>query len=142
MKLNTSQKFMLDHIAAYGTPRGMKLGRGRPNDLRVLKQLVDGHHIKMTSRSAKDPLQADYAVRGPEDKHGLALFVDIYGTVWGAVHYGVLVRPFDESDYHSDLEGSAMQNGEDTAWECYPNDPVRREWMAWAIARSSLEMND
>ena len=142
MKLKRDQQRWMEHLQQHGTPRGMTLGRGKPHDRRTLQTLIDLYLIKpVFGRS--DILQDEYAVRGEEDSNGLALLVcPNTGCVTGATHYGCRVRPFDESDYDRDESGSALQNGIDTARECYRDDEVRREWMQWATARSTLAMQD
>lgn len=140
-KLTKDQQRWLDHIKEHWTPRGMTLGRGRPHDRRVVQSLIDKRLIKPIKKKP-DVLQEDFAIREKEDRNGLAMFFDEYGTVWGADHYDVEIRPFDEKDYESENSDSSLQNGIDTAWEKYPDDKLRREWMQWAIARSTLAMYD
>jgi hypothetical protein len=142
MKLKRDQVRWLDWIREHGTPHGMTLGRGRPHDRRVIQSLIDLYWLKPIF-PRPDVLQNEYAVRGEEDQYGLALLVcrDL-DIVAGATHYGVRVQRFSDDDYSRDPEGSALQNGEDTAWEYYPDDEIRREWMCWAVARSTLAMND
>lgn len=138
MKPTSRQQAYLDHIRTHGTPRGLTLGRGRPTDRKVVQSLIDAGFV-MPVFSRDDVMQDTYAIRGDEDANGLALYEED-GVVVAASHYGVLVRPFSNAEYRLAESGPAIQNGSDTARELYPNDEVRREWMMWAAARSTLAM--
>lgn len=128
MKLKKDQLRIVEHLHEHGSIRGFTLRRGRPHDRRVLQSLIDAYFVKPVFNRS-EILQDEYAIRGDEDKHGIALLVTPIGkTVCGATHYGVRVRPFSDEDYARGKHGSARQNGIDTAWECYPDDEVRREW--------------
>ena len=143
-QLKRDQRRWLDYISEHFTARGMTLGRGRPHDRRVIRSLIDAYWIRPIT-VCLDELQHEYSVKQEEDQHGIALQISKHGTVFGATHCGVPVREFDDDDYAADSEGSCLQNGIDTAWECYPDDGEysrRREFMQWAVARSTLSMRD
>lgn len=150
MKLKADQRRWLEWIREHGTSRGMTLGKGRPHDRRTIHSLIDGFQI-LPIRDGEDETNMDFAVIGAEDKHGLALMVHAAtGVVFGAAWYGIPVRPFSGEDWNREEAGDAWQNGTDTAWECYPDDPdsddphylYRRQWMESAAARSTLAMYD
>ena len=139
-RIKKDEAAMFDYLVKHATPRGFTLGKGRPHDRRTVQSLIDHRSIKPIFIKT-DELQNEYATIGQEDENGLALF-NFHGSVTGALHYGVPVRQFGPDDYEKDSLGSAMQNGIDTAWELYPNDETRREWMQWAIAVDTLLMNE
>jgi len=140
MVLKKDQQLWLEWLRQHGSPHGMTLGRGRPHDRRTIQTLINAYLI--VPIFLRDPLVNEYAVRGQEDGHGLALLTTPDGQVCGATHYGQRVRRFSPADYASDIAGEALQNGIDTSLELYPEDDVRREWIQWAIARSTLASYD
>ena len=141
MKLKADQQRVMDYLHRHsGDARGMALGKGKPHDRRTLQSLIDCNRILPIFRK-DDPLHDEFAIREVEDCNGLALFRD-NGHVIGATHYDVPVRRFSDEDYAKDESGDALQNGIDTAWELYPYDEDRREWMQWAIAQSTLSAGD
>jgi len=138
MKLKKAERTMLDHIRTHGTPRGITLGRGRPNDRRVVVSLISKGLI-WPMHEGRPEEQNEYAARGDEDANGLAL-IEYDGTVVGATWDGVRVNPLSDVEQAHTAAYPAKCYGEKAAAVLYPSDAIRREWYAVAMTREHFDL--
>lgn len=116
-KLTRPETVFLDHIAKYGSARGITLGRGRPNDRRVIESLLAKKAIVKYLSDGQDAIQADYGIVGPEDKNGIAI-VTQFGDRIDVLRFGCGVSDWWKENAGDESAMSAWQNGHDTAIEC------------------------
>lgn len=135
-KLTKAETTMLAHIREHGTARGITLGRGRPNDCRVILSLekklaIVGHRWE----SEKPAYQRYWQVFSQEDKNGFR-FAESY-----VAHHKRIVRG-EDWDAIPDGEGKweSSQNGSDTARECGYLEHPDFETISMAFAISTYEL--